>query len=427
MSEHAISETSGATTSSTAPVGAPFFPVAEPDLADARPHGNVVRPYPWTDDDHQPEPEISPEMKLADTKDVVTLAFGWMSTDVEARLSALEADLRAKDDPTFGDQLIRAAFRTALSAATSGASEYVAGLLVGGEAEALRELVKSAFESSVGEALEIGAGALRGSSEPLTAFIAAQKAAARHLYRKAQASWVHKGRHRVRTQVQADALEASLTQPQMAQAADFHYVASRDAWVTYLAQMKYGVRHSKAIDENYDIIDLGPTTDLTPSSQREADNQRRPGNHSTTDSPDKAEAFLGVAPGVLTVQAELPAIPMIGDTGYYGMSGTTTVTHAYLNGVNEIIRDQYKGKPLSSARVPRVIMCHVSSGEDFTVRINEQGVVFGGGDDAEWLRRRAIVGRPQDMAMPDVVLKQIGLDLLLADLVPQRILKGTSE
>lgn len=72
-------------------------------------------------------------------------------------------------------------------------------------------------------------------------------------------------------------------------------------------------------------------------------------------------------------------------------------------------------------------MCHVSSGEDFTVRINEQGVVFGGGDDAEWLRRRAIVGRPQDMAMPDVVLKQIGLDLLLADLVPQRILKGTSE
>ncbi len=422
MSEHAISETSGATTSSTAPVGAPFFGSSQPEETTHDHLGSGVRPFPWVDEDQEPEPELSAQTKLDDSNDVVTMAFGWMSSDVEARLAALEVDLRSQDEPSFGEQLLYAAFRTALSAATSGASEHVAGLLVGHRADALRELVKTAMENGVGEAIQIGANALRGSKEPLTAFIAAQKAAARHLYRKAQANWLHKGRHQVRSQAQADALEATLTIERMRQAAEFHYSAGRDAWIAYLAQSRYGVRHSKALDENYDIVEIGPTTDLTPSSEREL----HPGNHSTTDSPDKAAGFLGVADGVMTIQAELPAIRMIDRTGLYGMVGTPKVTHAFLNGVNQIIRDQFEGQPLSTARVPRVIACRVSDGDDFTVSVNEKGIVFGH-EESEWLRTRAIVGKPWNIGKPDEVLEEIGRDLLLADLVPNKILKGTSE
>jgi hypothetical protein len=298
MSEHAVSTSPAPSKETSKSVGAPFFPSADAIRQGAYGNGNGVRPHPLVDED-QSDPEVSAETKLKDTKDVVTLAFGWMSQDAEARLSKLEADLRAQDAPTFSEQLLRAAFRTALSAATSGASEHIAGLIVGSRADALRELVKTAIESSVGESIELGANALRGSNEPLTAFIAAQKAAVRHLYRKAQGNWLHKGRHGVHTQAQADILEGALTQPQMELAADSHYVAGRDAWLTYLAQSRFGVRHSKALDENYDIVEFGPTTDLTPSSSREL----RPGDHLTTDSPDKASALMGVADGVMTVQA----------------------------------------------------------------------------------------------------------------------------
>lgn len=206
----------------------------------------------------------------------------------------------------------------------------------------------------------------------------------------------------------------------MAEAANHYYLAVRNAWLTYLAQARYGVRHSKAIDENYDIVDIGPTTDLTPSGQREVSNSLRPGSHTTTDSPDEAAAFLGVAEGVLIVSAELPAIRAIEDSGYVGMAGRATITHAYLNGANKIIRDQFVGLPLAAANIPRVIVCNVAGGADFTVRVNEKGIAFSGRENP-WIRARAIAAQPWNMGRPEAELEQIGLDLLLTDLVPTKI------
>jgi hypothetical protein len=267
---------------------------------------------------------------------------------------------------------------------------------------------------------------MRGSKEPLTAFITGQKAAIRHGYQNAQKNWIHVGRHRVRTQAQADALEATLTEEAMSAAADVHYIKSRDAWITYLAQMRFGVLHSKALDENYDIVDLGPTTDLIPTSEREVSNELHPGMHSTTDSPDLAQSLLGMAHGVLSLAAKLPAIRELDGSGYYGMSGAPRITNAYLNGVNEIIRQQFVGKPLSLAHIPRVVRCEVEDGEDFEIRINEKGLIFSGRENP-WIRARAIVGKPWNVGQPAAVLEQLGVDLLLADLVPPFIEKGISE
>lgn len=320
MSEHALFQTNAPPTSSTSNnAGASFFVPSEARSLEL-PARAGARPYPFVDEDQ--EPETSPETRLADSKDVITLAFGWVSQHVEARLSALEKDLRADDEVTFGEQLLHAAFRTALSAATAGISEHLAGLVVGEKADALRELVKSAIENGLSAAGDIGAAALRGSKEPLAAFIEAQKSAARYQYQNAQKHWLRVGRHQVRTQPEVDALEAAFNEPRMQLAAERQYDAARDAWIAYLAQLRFGVRHSKALDEDYDIVELGPTTDLTPSTQRERTNERQPGFHTTEDSPDIAGAFLGAAPGVLVVEAELPAARQIDSTGYFGIDGT---------------------------------------------------------------------------------------------------------
>lgn len=100
--------------------------------------------------------------------------------------------------------------------------------------------------------------------------------------------------------------------------------------------------------------------------------------------------------------------------------------HAYLNGVNQLVRSQFVNRPLSTANIPRVIRCRVAGGDDFLIHTNEKGIVFAGGEHP-WLRARAIASRPWNMGKPDVVLAQIGLELLLADLVPSKISKGTAE
>lgn len=424
MGQHSAFDTRSepSTSAAPAPVGAPFFPPEEARVS-ATPVGGSVHPFPWVDDDHTPAPPISAETKLADAKDVVTWAFIWMSQDVEERLGQLEADLRATDSPSFGEQLLRAAFRTALSAATAGASEFLAGLVVGAS-DAMRELIKSAIENGVGEAIDLGADAFRGSREPLTAFIAAQRTAARYLYQRAQTRWLREGRHHVRTPAQADALATALTRSRVQMAAQFHYTASLDAWLSYLAQARFGVRHAKVMDEDYNLVEVGPSTNLASEEERERANDM--GQDVDTDAPDLVAGFMGVADGVLTAEAKLPAIPMIANTGYYGMTGTPEITRAYLNGVNSIARSKYRNRPLSTMNIPRVVSCEVADGQTFTIRVNEMGINFHRGE-TPWLRARALAGRPYNMGKSLVELEQIGLDLLLADLVPTKILTGVSE
>ncbi|MFN0253270.1 MAG: hypothetical protein ACKV2T_40745 [Kofleriaceae bacterium] len=48
-----------------------------------------------------------------------------------------------------------------------------------------------------------------------------------------------------------------------------------------------------------------------------------------------------------------------------------------------------------------------------------------GGND--WLRGRALAARPWNLGKPPADLEQIGLDLLLADLVPATIFGGMNE
>jgi len=187
---------------------------------------------------------------------------------------------------------------------------------------------------------------------------------------------------------------------------------SRDLWVSRLAQARFGTATYDGERET--------RTNMSTQHMRDDANRAAPG-YEPEDAPSLESAVLGHAPGVLTVRAELP------DITDNRMHGTPTVGIALLDGVNETIREQYKGTPLGDLKIPRQIDCVVEGDmPNFTVNLDEHGRRYGSFRHREgaWLQARALVGKPENNELGEVQREEVGLRLLLADLVPKSINGG---
>jgi len=381
-----------------------------------------------TPDHHPPSPSqvdrlaasSSDDRELDDAKLLVMNSFMWMNDAAQQKIDALKRDLEQKDDPPFAEQLLRGALNVALLAGGAAAGELIAGKLLGrfvGGGEARHEFVKGLFEQGIGAGLSAGREKLGGkAADAIGPFIESQKSAIRAAQLDNQTNWITVGRHSLQSVTEARAMVAACSPSNMILAGERQYEATRDAWVGYLAQSKYGslerpvssgfVRMSRVV------------TNMTTRERREATNRSAPG-HVPEDAPDIGDAVFGRAPGVLELVADLPEI----DEQTRTMNGRPEIRVAYLNGVNSTVRAQYEGRPLSAMSIPRQIVARVDGQlPNFTVNVDEAGqsshITHAQG---AWLRARGAVSRPDVADRDDFSRKLLGVSLLLDDLVPSSI------
>jgi hypothetical protein len=153
--------------------------------------------------------------------------------------------------------------------------------------------------------------------------------------------------------------------------------------------------------------------------QEARDNKNRAAHHSVpARAPSVGDAALGHGAGVLTVVASVPDIAAF---GVY--AGRPVVKLAVLNGANETIRNEFRGRPLSELHIPRQVLVRVQGDRpNFTLNVNEAGDV-GYVEHAQgaWLRARAIVGHPNNAQLDGFSQEKRGVQMLLADLVADEI------
>lgn len=216
-------------------------------------------------------------------------------------------------------------------------------------------------------------------------FIAAQEVAVTDLYVEAQKDYNHRGRHEIKTVAEASALEAAVDSGHLKVVARAHYETSRDRYLSCLAQQTAGV----AAD--------GQATNMAPQSQR----------HDETRAPSVGGSMLGLDRGFLNVMILL----------HDDVTRKPSAWDAVLNGVNETIREQYKGVSLATVKIPMQLICSVRGDmPDFTVNVDENANMFiEGADAATWLEARARASAPSAATLPKQQQQQIGLELLLQD------------
>ena len=339
---------------------------------------------------------------IDDAKHVVENSFVWLNEKAQERLDKLREHLHKVDDPPFAERLIKAALNIALSSGAAGAGELIAGKLfheIGEEMEPLKEFVKAMFEQGIDEGVEAGEHKISGhGSDAIGAFIDSQKEAVEAAHAGNQTHWVDVGRHQLRTGAQAKAMRGACDRSNMKLAAERQYAATRDAWIGYLAQSKLG-SVERSIDHG-----AGPVrTKVTDMSSRD-------------NASDVLPAAYGLAPGVLTVVADLPNI----DLERRSMDGATRVRIAFLNGVNATIRDQYAGQPLSAMKIPRHVIAKAGA-FDFTINVDEAGNVGTLTGPQTWLQSRAFVGEARNINRSEDDRERAGVRLLLEELIPDEI------
>lgn len=355
---------------------------------------------------------------MADAKDVVGSSFHWINDAAQDGIDKLKGDLEKEDEPPWTEQLAEAAVHVALLAGGAAAGELIAGKILGEIVEhaSKHEFVKGLFEEGINRGVQAGESALRGKGKDVIgAFINSQKQAVREAHIANQSHWTKVGRHKVQSLDDALALEAACDRGTATAAGDKQYEATRDAWVGYLAQSKYGfvVRELTQGDVHRRPV----LTNMRSQDNRDRANRSAPG-YMTEPAPDARDAFFGHAPGLLSIGAELPAIEADGT-----MHGTPVIAFALLNGLNDTIREQYEGKPVASMNIPRQIIAKVDGNmPNFTLSLDEAGtanpLTLAQG---AWMRSRAVVGHPQYAAKDDPEKQRIGMRALLNELVPDEI------
>jgi hypothetical protein len=172
-------------------------------------------------------------------------------------------------------------------------------------------------------------------------------------------------------------------------AEDAQYVATRDAWVSYIAK-------SEKLSPLQEAMQKGQTKEERLQTQIGAE---IPG------------AVMGGGKGKLQVYAKLPRI--LGQEEGNLMDGKPDVDAAILNGVNGPIRDEYKGKTLAEIRIPRQIVCDPKGMDNFVVNVSDDGATEQLGGDS-WLKHRAVSGYGSKKEEDGTV--SAGIQLLLEDL-----------
>jgi hypothetical protein len=240
------------------------------------------------------------------------------------------------------------------------------------------------------------------NSPPLARFLAANLEAANLATSDDQAEFLTTGRHQIKTKREATALRDAFSKDALKAAGRKHQEQTRDAWVSYVAQQKFG--------EGADGL-----TDMRAQQQRDFSN--KPINREGPAAPDPVDGLRGKNDGVLEVWAELPS------TNGMWMNGEPRVKAAVLSGVNSLIRAQYEHHKLSECRIPRQVTGTVKGGhEDFVINLDEEGLVSRlSRQQSGWLRDRATVNHPENLAKDDSEKADAGLKLLLEDLVLTKI------
>ncbi len=353
--------------------------------------------------------------------------FKWIADDVRDRLTQLKKDISRPDKPPWlkgiAEGLLEYAIPLGLGAGAKALSSYLVEKREPGKspiekakADGVKELLKSIFKDSAVAGANWAKGRLGASPESSSdAFVDAQKEGAIQALFEAETAFTTQGASVITSRAQAEPLRAVfLDYDKIREVADHQYQATRDAWVSYLAQTKFGSK--KAPDGKGQIADMSGQADRDHANEKwfadPAEQTLKP------PEPSPNAAIWGKTPGVLEVVAELPDIRD-------RRARVPTVRAAMLNGVNDAIRDQYKGKPLAELKIPRQIVAKVNSDflPSFTVSIDETGAANPiTSKDGQWLRARAIVGgSPIDAS--EERQQHDGLRLLLSELIPAEIVE----
>jgi hypothetical protein len=338
--------------------------------------------------------------------------FPFLTSRQHTALDGLAKELKDEDE-SWSSSIVEALLEVALGACAAKAGEFVLNRLVKGAEHSLKEdFVKDLFKEGTLGGLNKAKAALTGPTADVDDFVRAQKDGLDDMNIASMRHFQHVGRYELKTVAQAQQLEEAMATSTMEDAAKFAHDHSRDLWISRLAQEKFGTATYEG--------ERAPRTNMSTQHMRDDANHAAPG-YEPEDAPSVEDALAGDCPGVLEVSVELPII-----TGNE-MRGKPHVEVAFLNGVNETIRKQYARTALSEISLPRQLKCSVEGGmPDFTVNLDERGKRYGSfrHHEGAWLQARALVGHPENNGLGEMQREEVGLRLLLAELVPGSILKG---
>lgn len=359
-------------------------------------------------------------ISISSSLEVVKHGFHWFNDAAQRRIDVLRTDLKKEDEPDWFAQLAQALLEVGLGAGAAAAGVRLAEKFAPAAGEVGKEFVKMLFEGGIGAGVTAGRAKLAAGKDDnvVDPFIDSHKKGVEAAQIENQTRFIKVEQHQIKTVEGAEKLAAACSEDNVNAAADKQYEATRDAWVSYLAQSKFGAigRHGPV---QKDSVNVGPTrTNMSSEDQRARTNQGAPG-FVPSDAPNLSDAVRGDAPGVLEVLAKLPAID--GDR----MADKPTIEVALLNGVNGTIRKQYEGVPLGEMRIPRQVVAKVDGAPDFTLSLDETGSHnYLDTKQRTWLAARAVVGHPENASKDDWARSNEGIRLLLQELVPSSIKKS---
>lgn len=362
------------------------------------------------------EEPTAEEMRLIkDDSDIIQESFIWYDGAAGKKLEQLRRDLKTEDQPSWSERIAAFALEAALGAGAQASGLALAKRVVSGDAS--REFMQNIFASGVTGGVAAGKVILAGGRDGnvIDPFIDAQVEGVSQRQQRSQTEFIRNGRQKLKSVSQARDLAAACDRDHVTAAAAHQYQTSRDSWVSYIAQQKFG---SSAWGGRV-------TTNMTNQASRDREAARKGGYLPyPKQAPDPKDSVLGHSPGVLTVVVDLPAIRRVYDVAYGGipqytaafeMNGSPKVAAAMLGGVNDVVRAQYVDRPLASCLIPRQVVARVSGNADFTLNLDEKGNPAHRPTDMKWLASRAVVANPERSKFDDDENHWQGMQLLLND------------
>lgn len=400
-------------------------PTAEPTTNKAGEPDHSVPDKLGTLANLDPKEQASSERtEIARSLEVVKQSYHWFSGAAKDKLNKLRSDLRKEDEPDWFSTLASGLLEMAIGAGAAGAGAHLANKVVAGAGEGVTEFVKVMFEGGIDAGLAAGRSKLAAGKDDdvIDPFIDAQIEAVDQSNQVNQTEFIMRGQDSIKTRSQATALRETCERTRVVESADKQYEASRDSWVSYLAQSKFGAIGSRGGAVQPDVTDAGSTTtNMTDRARRKQTNKHAPG-FVPEEAPDLRKAIQGDADGVLVVAVQLPAI-----LAGLQMTGRPKVEYAFLNGVNGALRAQYENRPLGSLHIPRQLAVRIDGEtQGFELGINEKGELGGiprAGGLHDWLVARSTVAHPENASKTDFGKVIEGTRLLLDELVAPSIRK----
>jgi hypothetical protein len=366
---------------------------------------------------------------IEDELAIASTSYLWYAKAAERELNALLVEVKAADEPTWNERLAGELLEAAIDLGAIASGHFLASKLggfamkfassaakaAGEHPEALTEAAHEFFKVGIQAGYKAGHQAMHAGSHSASPerFVNGQMTAVDALAMEGQNHFIRKTRHQVRSVAEAKEFSNACSKEHMEQAARLQRVASRDAWVRYLAQSKYGsFRRGK---------DAPVTTNMTDAATRKRVNAGGPGvvpEH----APSMLETAMYKAPGVLSVKAD---VPMFDKNGH--AVGQPRVSLAYLGGVNDSIREAYQGEFLDDVHIPIHLDAQPGVGgfglgqSHFTVNVDETGQCMAASGAAEhWLEANQRSANPESKLTGGRAV-QAGLKILLSELVVREI------